>query len=223
MKVTVDFRFKSLTADKFSKLVESVDISPNEIAIFFEVIEDDKGVKTYKRKAQTVEVTLPEWVANLPALAVSTLADLVGAYIKDTYIENFQPVGSHTWEEVEVWAAETGGRKRLEFSDELLAVVAADFGAFITAAVGNKALGERMKEACAAKFSMAAFQRHLNQSDETIIKKVMARLVSWAENVAENQPEKSEEWAPVFAYLHGRLEKNLSKLDSLPANIADIL
>jgi len=221
MKSTIDFRFKSLTADKFAKLLEAVD-NPQEVSKQFAVEEKD-GVKTYKRHPLSVEINLPDWAEGIPTLAQTAVADLVGAFIKDTYIENFLPVGSHTWEELEIWAAETGGRKRLEFSDELLAEVAASFGAFITAAVGNKAIGERMKEVAAAKFSMAAFQKHLNQSDEAIIKKVIARLIAWAENVAENSPEKAEEYAPVFSYLHGRLEKNLGKLDKLPANFADVL
>lgn len=221
MKHSIDFRFKSLTADKFGKLLESVD-APEAVAKEFDVEEKD-GVKTYKRKPVSAVLDLPDWVANIPALAQTVVADFVGAFVKDTYIENFQPVGSHSWEEVELWAAETGGRKRLEFSDELLAAVAASFGAYITAATGNKALGERMKETAAAKFSMAAFQKHLNQSDEAIIRKVIARLTNWAENLAENDGEKAEEYSPVYSYLHGRLTKNLSKLDKLPSNILDIL
>lgn len=222
MKSTIDFRFKSLTADKYAKLLETVD-TPAEAAKQFTVEEKD-GAKIYKRNPFAVEVSLPDWLANIPQVAQDAIKDgLVKGFILDKFVENFQPVGSFDWAAIESWATETGGRKRLEFSDELLAECAGSFGAYIAQATGNKAVGERMKETAAAKFSMAAFQKHLNQSDEDIIKRVAARLSAWAEWIANNNPEKADEYAPVYSYLHGRLQKNIEKLSDIPENIADIL
>lgn len=250
-----DFRFKSLTADKYAKLLESVD-NPETVAAHFEAIPavvDGNGKITtpasYKRKPVTVDMTLPDWVGSIPSVVgQDAIAELVASFIRFTYVDNFQfvagmqyetakdakgndivrvvknaQVGPHDWEAIEKWAQETGGRKRLEFTDDVLADAASSFGSYIGQMLNNPLIGDRLRETMAAKFSLASMQKHLNQVSEEVMAKVRTRLIAWAEWIAENDSEKSEEYAPVFAYLLGRLDKNREKLATIPEDIASVL
>lgn len=222
MQVKTSFHWKSLTADKFAKLLEGVD-NPTSVAALYDVTEKD-GIKSYKRKSVETELSLPEWVLTIPKLAQEAVTDLVAGFVRFAYLDQFAPIGAHDWETVEKeLAAAGGGRKKLDFTDELLAAVAASFGAYIGQSVNSPVVGERLKEAANAKFSMAALQKHLNAANEEIIQKLQTRLNSWAAWLAENDADKAEEMASVYEYLAGRLAKNLEKLKDVPENIGDIL
>ena len=223
MKVAYSFHWKSLTADKFQKLALT-----EESAGKFEKSEKPTTAGTtevsYKRKSETVELELPEWVETIPKLAQDAVANLVASFLRREYLDDFLPVGDHSWETVErEMMAAGGGRKKLDFSDETLSAAAASFGGYIGGLLSAPKVGERIAEAAAAKFSMAALQKHLSQSDEAIITKLITRLNSWAAWLAENDEDKAEEFASVYEYFVGRLQKNLEKLKEVETDIGAIL
>lgn len=220
------FHWKSLTEKKLADLVTSIDGIPEaDILAKMEVSEKD-GAKVYKRKSETVEVNLPDWIDTIPsAAAKASVTDMVANYIRACFLDLFQPApASVDWENLEKEMASTGGgRRKLDFSEELLASVAASFGAYLAQATGKPAIGERAKEAVAAKLSIASIQKHLNASDEDTMRRLKARLVNWATWIAQQDAEKAEEYAPVFEYLTARLDKNILKLTETPESFKDVL
>ena len=113
------------------------------IADQFELVKEGKRTKEgRRRKALTVELTMPEFFDLLPDQFTKDLVtEAVANYVKSQYVEDFLPVGPHDWADIVKAAAESGvrGASAPEADAEQLKVGESVFAAYLAEAMPKAA------------------------------------------------------------------------------------
>lgn len=220
MKQSYVFSFRKMKAGQLAEVIAAVDAPESVVREQFETIEDGASVR---RKSVTVELDVPEFAAQLPELARDVIVGYVAQFVKAQYIDNFAAVGSHTWADIEKYAAErsVGGRRaQFDISEEVLKAAAASIANFVTAGTGKKLVGEKFGKAVEQKFSQSAIKRNIGEVTGELLDKLNGWCERWLEHVASVDPDNAEDFADVFSML-------VSKIDSIRGmdvtNVADAL
>jgi hypothetical protein len=223
MKRDYVFSFRTILPKQLDELLQSVDVPEADVRARFDTIEKD-GKTVLRRKPVTAELELPEFAANLPALAQDVLLGYVASYVKAQFLDSFLPVGSHSWAEIEQYAATRGaGGRRAEFdvTKEQLEEAATSIGRYMAAKLNNKAAGDKFKAAVQGRYAKSAIHRNIGKFDETIIDKLLSHLEGWLEFVAVNEADSADEFATVYAMLEAKLKAH--KGATAATDVADLL
>lgn len=225
------FNFRSINATALETLRQGLDSAEALAAAgddAFEISEDEKKGRLYKRKSIEAELQQPDFVASLPTLAVQAIQDLISRFVKAQYVDAFLPIGQHDWAFIETELAKSGGRvAKFDISEETWALAADSFKAYMLQALGgNASAGQaaaRLGEVMKAKFSKNSITKQINEFNEKIVEKLDARLTAWAAWAAENDTENAAEFADVFSMVHQRLEGFQKSLAEAKIDFSQVL
>lgn len=233
-KIPFTYNFKTLTAVLFAALLaehaDAESIKPK-----FEAIADGKDSTgadkfKYKRRSETVEITLPEELDSLAASTTPTHAQLITAavtrvitdFVKAQYIDVFTTVGPHDLDTIATVQAQSGSRSvAFSFSDETFEKSLNSLRTYLTAAMGNAAVAEAVTAAAKLRFARSGITRSIGKYDEDILTKLQGRVDAWGLWLEENSPEEAEEFAPVHSCWSASISKQLKSDQTV--DIASIL
>lgn len=209
------YNFRKVTPKDVEDIATGIDgVSPDSIRAEFEAVKkkDATDKDTLRRRSVKVELTLPDWCESIPELAQGVVLDFIADYCKAMYVDAFQPIGSHTWAEIEAFAANRGtGGRRAEFdiADDLLALAAASIGDYMAVKLSNKTAGEKFKAAVMGKYARSAIHRNIGEFSEQILRKMQAHLDGWLEHIAVNDADNADAFSDVYNMLAAKLKAHL--------------
>ena len=205
------FNFRPVTPAKLDKLKAEVDGSI-DVDKDFEVYEresDDPNSKVlkYKRKPVVVNLEVPDFIASmkdnlLKQIAIGYIAD----YVKANFVEQFLPVGNHSWETIKADAASGRGGK-VAISDAVLKLTAQHFGNYVGQATGNEEMGKRIAALVEGKCTKSAISKYLGTFSPELVEKLQTRLDQWGEYVADSGDDNADELAEGYAFVQDKLAK----------------
>lgn len=228
------YNFKTLTAALFAAVL--ADHSDAEaIRPKFEAIADGKDSTgadkfKYKRKSETVTITLPEELDSLASSTTAAHAQLITAavtrvitdFVKAQYIDVFASVGAHDLDTIAAVQAQSGSRSvAFSFSDETFEKSLVSLCNYLTAVMGNAVVAAAVTAAAKLRFARSGITRSIGKYDEEVLTKLQGRVDAWGLWLEENSPDEAEEFAPVHSCWSSSIGKQL-KADQT-VDIASIL
>lgn len=223
-----DFNFKKVAAKEIStELLESPQFSE-----FFEVAEtrpdgkDSEGRDilvpvAYKRKKVQAVLSLPDFVGSLVEADQQVVADILGntiaAYVRQKYVDNFEPVGAHTWEDVKAWLNSRGRSVKYDFDDATFKRACEHFAAYCENVFANSVIAKRVTNAAKQKFTKSAIASQINSMEPEVLRKLLARVNDWAEYLVNQDADLAEDFEPVYsawkAAIDGHITDNTTIVD----------
>lgn len=211
--VEVSFNFKKIAALPTGEIAATFPtgdaLTDVQIAEFDRI--EELGKVFHKRRSIKVALIVPAVVAALnEPMVEAAVMRLVQDFVKDTYIDQFLPVGAHDLATISAEAATRGGRTaQFSFSAETLEAAAKSLQTYLVAAIGNADAAARIAKAANNRFARTAIQRNLGSTDEALLVKLQARLDSWGLWLNENDADNAEAFAPVFECWQSSISKVL--------------
>lgn len=218
------FHFRNIAdgSDKKADIDELLAQRP-ELADAFESVKASGRTKAgIKRKPVTVELTMPEFYSALPDDTLrSIVRDTVADYVRSTYLDEFKPVGDHSWETIAKAMAETGTRTggAPEADKDQLAAGEAVFAAYAAEAMPRGAA--KLAGLITKKAAKTALLRIFgtNYTPETL-----AVLIAKVEEcVSLNVGDDTEDSNAGLAVALYSLRKQKRDLESTSLSAADLL
>lgn len=207
-KFTYVYNFKSLTQGKYDELLSTLD-DPSRAEGQFDI--DMSKPAPYKRKSVQVELDMPDFLVSTPAWVQSAAQEVIAAFVKMAYVEQFLPVGSHTEKDIEEELASRGKRGSLALPEEYFELASASFKEYITKATGVVSAGERLGKIMKSQFSRNSINKEANEFSESLLLKLKGRVNEWGAWAAENDAENAEIFAEVLGYCNKRLDRHLNE------------
>lgn len=201
------FNFKKMNADRLEKHL--AELEPESIERAKELLRPVEGEEgSVRRQPETHQITLPQWAANLDDVAQGIILKTVADYCKSMYIDNYLPIGPHSWEEVANVIRSSGGRTAaFEYSDETFALALQGLQQVVLEGTGNGQVADKFKQAAEAKFTKASIMKHIGKLDVELFDKIQKWLDKWAEWEAANNPDTADEIVVVYDMWSARMGK----------------
>lgn len=181
-----------------------------------EIVLKDK-TKYAKRLSVEVKLTSLPQLLDLTAAGVDVKAvDFITAqinktvadFVKSQYVDAFQPVGSHTLQDILDFQAKSGTRGGgFSIDETTLKEAIESFGVCMTEALNNQKGGDMLANIAKGRFTASSVSRGgLTVSEETA-GKLLARVDQWAHWLNETNPTLADEYAVVHAMWTTNIEK----------------
>lgn len=201
------FNFKKMDANRLEKHL--AELEPESVARAQELLRPIEGEEgAVRRQPETHQLTLPDWAASLDDVAQGIILKTVADYCKSMYIDNYLPIGSHSWEEIANVIRSSGGRTAaFEYSDETFALALQGLQTVVFEGTGNGQVAEKFKQAAEAKFTKAAIMKHIGKLDVSLFDKIQKWLDKWAEWEAANNPDTADDIVVVYDMWSARMNK----------------